>query len=588
MEYYEKGRWLSEQCHDKEKMAESYGYIGELYTTQKDFEKGKEFYLMGLKTNLEIGVTMGIANSYNYLGSLYIDGDSLEVRLNYFKKAIVNYSELSYNRGLSGAYANMSSIYRMMGNDIKALVYSRKSLVIKIRMKDVEGQSSALSDISLSHLSLNHIDSAHYYALKAKKIAYHLNQFQIIKEAELAMYMSSKSLGLINAALEAHEKYLDYTDSLSTEKNQNALIEQQFKYNYAKRAYADSIKVSNERIIEKQLLAEHKLEAEQHKSDNYLLSAIIAVIAALTIGIFIAFINRRKSSRKILIKHEELEIQKHLVDKKNTQIIDSINYAKRIQTALLKNDEHFAKLLPPHFILYKPKDIVSGDFYWTHEKHGYLYLCVADCTGHGVPGAFMSMLGIAFLQEIINVAELLSPNDVLNELRNRIILELSQTGNIDMPMDGMDVAMIRYHKETHSLEWCGANNGLFIISKNDYASGLPKDRTRIVLGQQLPTRLFEILPQRQPVGFQKNSVPFETRKIVLAKEDLIYLYTDGYSDQFGGMHRKKFKLSQLKKLLLKNYDLPLDKQKTALETEYYRWKGDLGQLDDICIIGLKL
>jgi len=588
LSYYEQGRTLSELADDKERMAQSYGYIGELYATQKKYEKAKVFYLLGLQTNEEIGSSEGIANSYNNLGSICLKKYDLDQGLAYFIKAIEGYKSLNFKRGLSGAYSNLSSIYLLKGNSIKALLYSRKSLKIKFKMKDREGESSNYSDLAEVHLKLGHKDSSLFYSHKARKLAYEVNQFQIIREAEEALYHASKALGMDNVALHAYERYIAYSDSIDNEKNQNALIEMQFKYEYGKRAYEDSILINNERIIEKQVVAEANLKAEQRKSDNYLLLGIVAVIAALAIGIFIAFVNKRKSTLEISKKHDELGIQKDLVDSKNIQIIDSINYAERIQNALLKNEDIVKYGLAEHFIYFKPKDIVSGDFYWTHERDEFLYVCVADCTGHGVPGAFMSMLGIAFLQEALTAEELLSPHDILNKVRERIISELSQTGNLNEPMDGMDASIIRLNKATQEVEWSGANNSLFVVSSNDYSKGFNEDEFRISYNEKDRINLIEVLSQRQPVGFHKNSVPFYSRKLSISKGDQLYLFTDGFSDQFGGEKRKKYKLSQLKKLILDNHALPLDQQQLLLENEHESWKGDLDQLDDICIIGLKL
>ncbi|MFT7611629.1 MAG: tetratricopeptide (TPR) repeat protein [Parvicellaceae bacterium] len=588
LSYYEQGRMMSELARDQERMAQSYGYIGELYATQKNYAKAKVFYLLGLKTNQVIGSSAGIANSYNKLGSICLKELDLDKGLTYFLKAIDGYKSLHFNRGLSGAYSNMSNIYSLKGNSIKALLFSRKGLAIKLNMKDREGTSAAYSDLSGIHLKLGHKDSSLIYAHKARKIAYEINQFQIIKDSEWALYEASKANGMDRVALHAYERYTAYSDSIDNKENQNALIEMQYKYDYGKRAYSDSILINNERILEKQIVAEHKLEAEQRKSDNYLLLGIVAAIAALAIGVFIAFVNKRKSGIEISKKHEELGIQKDLVDSKNDQIIDSINYAERIQNALLKNEDIIKYQLADHFIFYKPKDIVSGDFYWTYERDEYLYVCVADCTGHGVPGAFMSMLGIAFLQETLTSHKLLSPHDILNKLRERIISELSQTGNLHEPMDGMDASILRLNKTTKDLEWCGANNSLFIVSSQNYSSSFNEGEYRIMHNEKDRVNLIELLSQRQPVGFHKNSVPFYSRKLNIADGDQLYLFTDGFSDQFGGERKKKYKLSQLKNLILENYALPLAKQQELLENEHKTWKGDLDQLDDICIIGLKL
>jgi serine phosphatase RsbU (regulator of sigma subunit)/hemin uptake protein HemP len=281
---------------------------------------------------------------------------------------------------------------------------------------------------------------------------------------------------------------------------------------------------------------------------------------------------------------EEMEIQKEALQLKNTEITDSILYARRIQRALLPAEEKVSTNLPDHFVLFRPKDIVSGDFYWAKENkpENLWYVAAADCTGHGVPGAFLTMLGNSFLNEILSSGAPLTPAQVLNPLREKFIHELGQTGRTGENKDGMDVSLIRLNLKTLELQWSGANNPLWIINPN--RSHWPEKA--VFFGDDMEG--IEIKPDKQPIGYTDNPLPFTNHSVQLKKGDLIYIFTDGYADQFGGQKGKKFKSRSLKKLLLSIQHLSLNEQKKKLEENFEKWKGDLEQVDDVCIIGVRI
>ncbi|MBA3972332.1 MAG: SpoIIE family protein phosphatase, partial [Bacteroidetes bacterium] len=209
-----------------------------------------------------------------------------------------------------------------------------------------------------------------------------------------------------------------------------------------------------------------------------------------------------------------------------------------------------------------------GDFYWSFEKDNFWYLAAVDCTGHGVPGAFMSMLGIAFLNEITAVDKMLTPSEILDSLRSKIIKEMGQTGRMGENKDGMDISLIRLNLTTHELQWAGAYNPLWIINNRK--------------------ELIEIKGDKQPIGFSHNQNPFSNHVIPLNKEDTFYIFTDGYADQFGGVKGKKFKYMKLKEVLFTVNDRAMTEQKQILDENFENWRGSLEQVDDVCVIGVRL
>jgi serine phosphatase RsbU (regulator of sigma subunit) len=315
----------------------------------------------------------------------------------------------------------------------------------------------------------------------------------------------------------------------------------------------------------RQTLAEEKNNKQKSIIQLILLGLLLtAIFAGL---IFRSLKITRKQKQIIEIKNNETEYQKKIIEEKNKDITDSIHYAKQIQNALLREETRIGKHLPEHFILFLPKDIVSGDFYWDFEKRDYWYVAAADCTGHGVPGAIMSMLGISFLNDIVTVDELLSPAEILTQLRDRIISELHQTGEEGSNKDGMDISLIRLNLRTHELQWAGANNAL------NYIDG---------------GTLQEIKADKQPIGYHPQQKPFTNHKIQLQKGDSIYIYSDGYADQFGGPKGKKLTYKKLDNFIIENYQLSMRNQKEFFKHRFNEWKGIEEQVDDVCLIGIRI
>jgi serine phosphatase RsbU (regulator of sigma subunit) len=294
-----------------------------------------------------------------------------------------------------------------------------------------------------------------------------------------------------------------------------------------------------------------------------LLGAIILVVCLIGW-------NRLFSKEIILRKQAEGKLRDSLneVEEKNKEITDSIYYAQRIQHALLASDGMLKKNIPEHFVLFKPKDIVSGDFYWACEAHGKFYFVIADSTGHGVPGAFMSLLNISFLNEAINEKGIQKPNDILAHVRSRLISSLAIEGSSEGGNDGMDCILMVLDKNKTKLEVSCAHNPLLILHTNE---------------------LQEIAADKIPVGKSlKNETPFTLHTIDLKKGDTLYAFTDGFADQFGGPNGKKLKYKQLCQTLLSNKDLPLHKQKEDLLSLFTTWKGSLEQVDDVLIAGIRI
>jgi serine phosphatase RsbU (regulator of sigma subunit) len=268
------------------------------------------------------------------------------------------------------------------------------------------------------------------------------------------------------------------------------------------------------------------------------------------------------------LKHVELKKAYDIIEENNKYITSSINYASRIQQALFPDLKEIENLNNNCFILYLPKEIVSGDFYWFERSDNKLIAVAGDCTGHGVPGALMSMLGISFLEEIVNNRGITESGKILNELRKEVRRALHQKGEKEEAHDGMDISLCVIDLISNIIQYSGAYNNLYLIRDNE---------------------LFEYKADRMPVGiFDLADKDFTTQNIQSRPGDQLYMFSDGYADQFGGPYRKKYKYAALKSSLLKIHKLPLCEQKEELEKEFNRWKGDNPQIDDVLIFGLNI
>jgi serine phosphatase RsbU (regulator of sigma subunit) len=349
-------------------------------------------------------------------------------------------------------------------------------------------------------------------------------------------------------------------DSIYNESNLKIMSELEAKYqNEKKQLQIDNLNKQNE-------LSEVKIEKQALTTRLLIIGSGLLLIIALMI--LIAYRNKRKANEIISEQKRQVEIQRDLVEVKSKEITDSINYAQRIQRVLLASDSMLQQHLPEYFVFYKPKDIVSGDFYWASAGEKKFYMCTGDCTGHGVPGAFMSLLNISFLNEAVIEKKIESPDKILDHVRTQIITSLNPAGTQVESWDGMDAVLCTFDFKGMWLRFVCANNPLWLIRNNE---------------------LKEFAADKMPVGKHTDSSrSFTLNTLGLRKGDIIYTFTDGYADQFGGEKGKKFKYKKLQKLLLDNSSKTMQEQKEILDKTFESWQGINEQVDDVLLIGIRV
>ncbi|MDF2437759.1 MAG: rsbP [Bacteroidota bacterium] len=496
----------------------AYSALGATYQSMKDYDRAMSYFNMGLDLAEEKKDTQRLIDFHYSIGDLMTDRDRVPDAINSLEKALeLTPKDDKYNiafckMGLAKAY---------------------------LKKKDYD---RAISEGMVTY-----------------HIGEELDAFGFCTEVAEALYEAHAGKGDYKNAYKYLKLVKDNNDStMSSERiKQEALAEITFRNSFQEKQ--DSLMRYSE---EKQKDMEHESELKQQRT-----LATLGV-SGLLVAIIIASIMYR-SYKKEKRSREIINRQKSLVDEKNKEIVDSINYARKIQQAIIPTNAEVRNIFPESFVILMPKDIVSGDFYWITEKEEFIFLAVADCTGHGVPGGFMSMLGTALLNEVINDKNIFEPSDILDLLKLKIVLALRQSDTTNVNKDGMDLAIIRIRKQTNEMTFAGANNSLYIFRRNE----------RI-----------ELKGDKQPVGysFHNTSKQFSQQTFQLQKNDVLYMFTDGYPDQFGGPLGKKFKYKAMEEALMKEHNKEMAEQRRDLIDMHNRWKGELEQVDDICIVGIRI
>jgi len=502
----------------------------------------------------------------------------LELKDKYFQEAIRYNEESATNRekindigGLAGSYVGLASIYVNQVNGKDALKYLKKAEDLNKKIKNPYLSSTIDQYFGRAYILVKDYKSAIEHIKKAEETATKANLKTDIPTIYESFSEAYDSIGDYKQALSYMRKFKETEDSLKTADRMKAILDLQTKYETDKKEAA--LKVAN--------LEKEKVEKTNQNQQLiiYGFIGVFIIVIAFSIIVFRQF-------KQIQKNNKELEHKNALITEQKEEITDSIHYAERIQRAILPQDHLIDEKISDKFILFKPKDIVSGDFYWMKviERSKLLIATAADCTGHGVPGAFMSMLGVAFLNEIVTKPKVQESGQVLDNLRQSVISSLHQTGKEGEQQDGMDISLIAYNYETKELMYSGANNPLYIIRKND-APVIEADKT--VKGEH--HTLYEIKADKMPIGiYKKELVDFKTNRFQLIEGDVLYMFSDGYADQFGGPKGKKFKYKPFKQLILNNVLKPMSEQREIFDTAFEDWKGDLEQIDDIILIGIKI
>jgi len=586
IEYYHKSLKIKENHNLKSGIASTYNNIAYLYHKQKNYKKALEYYNKSLEICKKINNQKLKARILNNIGNVYEKQQKIDTAIIYYNKSLDLEKQNKNQAGIATEYNNLGFIYKQKKQYKKALDFLKKSLKIRRKLNDKKLIAISLNNIGNLYLEINKLDKANYYAKQSFNISKQLGFPDNIRTSALLLKDICVTEGHLDSAYVYYNLYIKMRDSLYNIQNQNATIAQEFRYKYQKKALTDSINNAKRQEIKDLKIKEQKLEIEKEKNFTYSLLVGLILLVAIIIILIRGFIIKQKTAK--ILKAQQLEIVEQ-----NKKLTDSIVYAKKIQTAVLPDKEVLNVCFKNYFIFFKPKDIVSGDFYWISENNKNTVIAVADSTGHGVPGAFMSMLGISFLNEIVLKQGILKAGKILSELRNQIIFSLKQKGIFGEQKDGMDIALFILNKtqiseNKYHCQFAGANNPIYIISDSNIETKNQKNKINKINIKNNKATLYEIKPDKMPISIYNKMDEFTNVELILNKNDIIYLFSDGFADQFGGPKGKKFKYKKFKELLLKNSQLDLNEQHKIIEKTFYDWKGNLEQVDDILVLGIKI
>ncbi len=614
---------IYEELGDERLMANVLSNVGALFSTRGVYDQALENYLQALRLAERVGDSLRIATLNLNIGLVYSKQPSmLDTAKSYYLSAISMGESIGYNELMGLGSINLGEVYFKLKKYDSALVYFKRSAVLLTNGRYLSG---ALSYIGRIYAEKGEFETAIKYQQDAFELALKDNGQESIPGILLAMastyskqgntktaidyYKQAKShsedLGLNDQLSEAFKglsdsyaamgdynnayKYLHFQDTLDNAiyrlETEDKTTELMFSYQMEKKD--DEISV-----------LEHEAEIEQLKFRRQRVLIIgIGLFGLLLLLAAVGFYNRmsfiRATNKKINTQRDEIESQRDkiqgqhdLVYSQKEMITDSISYAKRIQSAMLPSEEQLNQLVPDHFVVYKPKDIVSGDYYWVKEVLDHVVIVGADCTGHGVPGAFMSMLGMTVLNDLISDRCFNAPSAILEQMRLKIKGLLVQNGDSEEQKDGMDMALAILNKNNREIHFAGANYPLYIIRDKKIPGG--KELESYISTEGEDFQLYEIKGDKQPIGVHWEEKPFRTHSIMLQENDTFYLFSDGIVDQYGGPNRKKYKSLNFKKLLLSIQKESMKKQGQILENTFETWKGDMEQIDDVSVIGVKL
>ena len=568
---YAKGLKLAEQTKNTYLMLSGNLNLGSVMLNISSDEKTGHYLLKAKNYAAELKDTLALANTLYYLSSYYQARGELNVAMIYVRKALDCIKDKRNNPFVGSLSGMMANIFLVSNQPDSAIIYATKALDKCI----VDQNKTGILDAKNI--------TAHAYFLKqdytrSKEI--YLSTFDLIKELGYTSSAANVYKGLAesefklgksdNAYMHLRE-FIKINDSIFKQESQKQIAQVEASFQNEKK------QMQIESLNRDKTLKDIELQTRSEKINRQNTQKIIMGIGLLIALVFLFFIwkgynQKQKDNSLIKLQRDKMEEQKFLVEEKNTEILDSINYAKRLQDAILPSAFEIAIVFKETFIFYEPKEIVAGDFYWIEKFNGKVFLAVCDCTGHGVPGAMLSVIGHNGLSRCVKEFELTDPGQILDRLSE--IVEETFSHTFKDVRDGMDVSLCVFTmangqgEEVCKMDWAGANNPLWLINRKG--------------------EFKEIKGDKQPIGKHELHKPFVTHSLKLKDSDSLYLFTDGFADQFGGPKGKKYKYAQLKQLLLNNHTSDMQTQLGELDSAFNSWKGDLEQVDDVCIIGIRV
>lgn len=642
LDYYLRALEINKENNDNAEIARTLVNLANVYSVIGQYQRSIEHFLEAMDIHESIGEKEGLAWTSLGIARLFKKLNLLDRAMQYAQSALQYYKEIEQQTGKSVGVTlslnEIGGIYSRLGDYEKALEYTQMVLDINTKTENVHGQAANYISLGTIFLEKGNFDLARKNLVEALMLKKQVNDsidlaplYRYLGQVEMQYGNTSKAYEYFDKSLEFADKHRLIPDlsqaylSLSlvlTKTGQHQKALEAYK-NYS--TFKDSLNSSDiaklemqyefeKREKEQELLARQREALQEARLDRQRVVLIFFVVAFLLAGALAAFIfygyrvKKRinlllveqnneitRQKQEIESQKEEIEQQRDFVTRQRDQIAeqqrlitDSITYASRIQNAVLPGEISMEGLPWESFVFYKPKNIVSGDFYWVSKlSNGKVMLAVADCTGHGVPGAFMSMLGITLLREIAGKDENLLPADILMRMRQMVIVSLNQQGGKVDQADGMDMAIVLIDPHKLTMEFAGAYLSAIVVREGDFVVDDKIGNHRISKVNNLS--LIEFKGDKMPIGHHiSGATPFINQKVQLQKDDMLYLFSDGYVDQFGGERNIKFLLHNFRNLLMSIHSKETSEQKKVVVNTIEQYKGDRKQVDDMLVLGVRI
>lgn len=531
--------------------------VGFVYYNQRNYVTAETFWLKSRQFFMDAGDEVGLANVYSNLGAIKIETGDYRSARNLLTQALAIFEAHRKFGGVANCLSDLTVVcieeYKLTTDSVRkkhladsGLFCASRAIEVARMRNDQHLLAFTWNTMADYYAAVGQSDKALLYNDSAMQSASSLQSMNVVRDALSTYADIYEQKGDYRSALEYYRKWAELNDSISGAESVDKTTAAMASYEARKKA--------------------QEVEYEKRQAQLITIAVIIGLClaAALAVVAFRAYRKSRKFSA-------QLADQNAIISQKNADITDSIQYSKRIQEALLPDQKQVRTILGDAFVLYRPKDIISGDFYWVQERDNKVFFMAADCTGHGVPGALMSMISSTLLNESVLEKHLAEAGAILDDVRTGIIRSLKQqdeAGPEDKTKDGMDGALCVFDRQTRKLTFAGAYNPLWVVRN---------------------TELIEIAADKFPVGISGAELKsFGTQHVDVRSGDMIYVFTDGFADQFGGPSGKKLKYSGFRKIIVEIASLTADEQQKRLSAFFDDWKGSLEQVDDVCVIGVRI
>lgn len=571
--YYIKALNIQEAIGNKKGILTASGSIGNVFLDMRQPDQAMLYFQQALAISKELNNKRGTASCLVSIGTIYNDRKDYKTALDYCFQALKLFQEIGYKEATATCYNNIADSYNNLKELSKAMFYVTKAYDTYKETGNVYGMALALNNIGDFYVSANQPEKALGFYERGLEQAKLIGADDRIVAAYKGISLTYKKMGRFKEALDANEKFQKMNDSIYSTESTKQMAEMQTRFDTEKKAKEIDLLTKDKKIREDELIRQRFISwATAIGGILVLLLALLAIRAN---------VQKRKANMELEEKNQKIEAAYNIIEDQHKDIKDSIRYAERLQQAILPTNAFNSIFGNNAFVLYKPKDIVSGDFYWIEklpangtEFSEEILFAAVDCTGHGVPGAFMSIVGHNLLKQAVKEHRKTKPSEILDELNLGLSETLRQTVEDSTVKDGMDMALCSLRKSdgSYKLEFAGANNPVWIIRASS------------------PSTLTEIKGDKFPIGIfvGEELHHFNNHEAELFPGDTLYIFTDGFADQFGGDKGKKYKYKPFQQLLLKIQDKSMEEQKQILGRTINEWKGNLEQVDDILVLGIKI